>query len=187
MPAGAVPPPEATEGQFAPGPPANVSFPGGAEEQAGNVDPAQWRTSYDAFRANVQVDSTLGIPQVKFRAINELQAALDEVRQEEADGDVGEEELAERARKFAAVGEVTWEATLTDADVSAGDWTARLNLPPLPEPLELNLALDEKNPGNWQSLKAGERVRFVGRFVDYDPAVGDLVMEIRFPGQRGAR
>jgi hypothetical protein len=32
----------------------------------------------------------------------------------------------------------------------------------------------------------GDRVRFVGRFVDYDPAVGDLTAEIRFPDEQPA-
>jgi hypothetical protein len=171
VPPGAIPPPAA--------PPAEV----GAANPPG--DPEAWRTDYEAFRASIQVDSTLGEPQAKFGAIKELQAALDLVQKQDADGDVGKEELAERAKTFDAVGEFTWEGTMTDIDASSEDWTQRLNLQPLPEPLELGLFLAEKNPGNWQRFRVGDRVRFVGRFVDYDP-IGDLTAEIRFPDEQPA-
>jgi hypothetical protein len=175
FPVAAAPPAAAPPGAAPPG----AAFPELGRERPAATDRIAWRTDYEAFRANIQVDSTLDIPQVKTGAIKELEAALEEVKKEEADGDVGEEELAERARKFAAVGEFRWEATLTNASVSEDDWTAQLDLPPLPEPLSLNLFLSKENPGNWQRFKAGDRVRFIGRFVDYDPAVGDLVVEIR--------
>jgi hypothetical protein len=158
--------------------------PEGVAPPVARADPRAWRTDYEAFRANIQVDSTLGVPQVKFRSIRELQAAVDEVGKQEADGSVGEEEIAERAKKFAEVGEFIWETTLVDADVSSGDWTQRLNLAPLPEPLSITFQLQEKDPGNWQSLQTGDRVRFTGRFIDY--ATGDLIAEIRFPEDQPA-
>jgi hypothetical protein len=180
-------PPISVEANVPPG----VIPPGAAPPAEGGAatppsDPEAWRTDYEAFRANIQVDSTPGVPQAKFGSIKELQAALDLVQKQDADGDVGEDELAARAKAFAAVGEFTWEGTLTDADASSGDWTQRLNLQPLPEPLELGLFLAEENPGNWQRFRVGDRVRFVATFVDYDPAVGDLDAEIRFPDEQPA-
>jgi hypothetical protein len=144
-----------------------------------NVEPQNWRNDYAAFAMNFQpeVMSVLG----EWGALKELKAAADGVRKQEADGSAEEEELIVREKMFNEVGEFTWEATLTDADVSSGDWTERLNLPPLPEPFLISFHLDERNPGSFQNLKAGDRVRFVGRFVDYiDPAEFEVV--IRFPG-----
>jgi hypothetical protein len=45
----------------------------------------------------------------------------------------------------------------------------------------LTFVLDsERDPGRWQSLKAGDRVRFIGRFTHFDDEYG-LVAAIRFP------
>jgi hypothetical protein len=146
-------------------------------------DPAEWRTNYDAFRSAIQVDSSRGTPQVDWGPLKDLKAAVAEVEKWEATGSVGEKEQAEIKKKFDAVGEFTWEATLAEADTTGGDWTERLNLPPLPEPLSIGFILEtERDPGNWQSLKTGDRVQFVGRFIDSED--GDLIAVIRFPGEQ---
>jgi hypothetical protein len=143
-------------------------------------DKDAWRTDYEAFRASLKVDASRAVPRVNWDVVPGLKEAVDEVQKWEDFGSVGEEEYRKIAEKFNAVGEFSWEATLTDADVSAGDWTERLNLPPLPEPLTIGFVLDtERDPGNWQSLKVGDKVRFVGRFVDIEMG-SDLVVAIRF-------
>ena len=80
-----------------------------------------------------------------------------------------QENIAEIEKLLVAVGEFSWEATLTQTADQDGDWTAPLGLPPLPTPFELTFVLDsERDPGQWQSLKAGDRVRFTGRFIRFD-------------------
>jgi hypothetical protein len=151
---------------------------------SGNLQPnhlEEWRTDYEAFRALLTANASPEEPQASLSAIKELQAAADTMEQWEATGTVGEEGQLEIAAKLAEAGEFTWEATLTDAAVESGEWTDRLNLPPLPEPLAISFVLDEeRDPGNWQPLKAGDRVKFVGRFVYFEGG-DDLVAAIRFP------
>lgn len=146
------------------------------------ADRTKWRTDYNAFLANFQPDAS---GKFDLSAVKELKAAVEEVVKQEADGDVGDEELAVRAKLFEAVGEITWETTQAEADVPGGDWTARLNMPPLPQPLSIGFFLDEAKPGNWQQLKTGDRVRFTGRFVDF--VDGDLEVEIQFPDEAGGQ
>jgi hypothetical protein len=182
--------PEVPAPEGATGPPGGFSsFPPGAAFQlpggAGPAiaDPTKWKTSYEGFRANFT--SSPG-PEggISWGSLTALKEAADEVQKWEATGSVGENEKKAIAEKFAAVGEFTWEATLAEADVSSGDWTARLNLPPLPEPFSIGFKLDrERDPGNWQALKTGDRVRFIGRFTDIENG-NDIVASIRFPEQR---
>lgn len=144
-------------------------------------DNAAWRTDYDAFRANFAANGSQDLSQVNWGKLAALKDACETVTKGESAGFVGDEALQEIAAKFAAVGEVEWEATLTDADSSAGDWTDRVGLPPLAEPLAIVFVLDEDKPtGNWQHLKTSDRVRFIGRFIDFESG-GDIVVAIRFP------
>jgi hypothetical protein len=176
-PAGAIPatltgPPTIT-------PPGNGAAKG--ERIAKPKDKAGWRTDYAAFRALLEATASRESPQANWSAIKELQAAIDVVKKWEDFGSADETALREIAQKFAEVGEFTWEATLTDADVSSGDWTQRLNLPPLPAPLSIGFILDkDRDPGNWQQFKAGDRVKFIGRFIDVELGE-DVLVAIRFP------
>jgi hypothetical protein len=176
---------------FPPGTPGTTATVGvpllGGEQPArtGNLKASgkeAWRSDYDAFRATLTSNASREAPQANWSAIKELQAAADVINKWEATGSVGEDAHREIAKMFGAVGEFTWEATLTDADVSTGDWTERLNLPPLPEPLAIGFILDkERPPGNWQQFNAGDRVKFVGRFIDIEDGTS-IVAAIRFPG-----
>jgi hypothetical protein len=144
-------------------------------------DNAPWRTDYEAFRANITLDTSQRMPRTNWGELTALQEACDTVTKWEATGDVGDEAIEEIATKFAAVGEFEWEATLVDGDPSSGDWTERFNFPPVNDLIEIGFMLDTKNPtGNWQSLKSGDRVRFIGRFMDFESG-GDLIVAIRFP------
>lgn len=144
-------------------------------------DNAPWRTDYEAFRANLTLDTSQRMPRTNWGELTALQDACDTVSKWEATGSVGDDAIEEIATKFAAVGEFEWEAMVVEGDPSSGDWTERLNLPPLNNLIEIGFMLDTKNPtGNWQSLKAGDRVRFIGRFVDFESGA-DLIVAIRFP------
>lgn len=149
-------------------------------------DDAAWRTDYEAFRANISLDRSQRTTKVNWGELAALQEACDTVTKWESTGEVGDRALQEIAAKFAAVGEVEWQATLAEADTSAGDWTKRLALPPLADPLSIFFVLDEERPaGNWQKLNTGDRVRFIGRFVDFESG-GDLIVAIRFPENQPA-
>jgi hypothetical protein len=149
-------------------------------------DKSAWRTDYEAFRKILTSNASREAPQADLAAIKELKAAADTLKKWEATGSVGDEARREIDKKFEAVGEFAWEATLTDADVSSGNWTERLNLPPLPAPLSIGFMLDpEREQGNWQRFQAGDRVRFVGRFIDVENE-NDIVAAIRFPDDAAA-
>jgi hypothetical protein len=160
-----------------------IALPQNNPAAPGSADPTKWKTNYEAFRASFIPDPSPE-PQPNWGSLTALKEAADEVKKWEATGNVGQKEHAEIDKKFAAVGEFTWETTLAEADVAGGDWTKRLNLPPLPPPFSIGFTLDSKhNPGNWQALKTGDRVRFIGRFVDIEGGT-NIVAAIRFPEQR---
>jgi hypothetical protein len=164
-------------------PPSSVANPASLQDAAApdRQSPqhdVKWRTDYDAFRANFRVDPSNPLSPVDFGSLKALKEAVDEVQRREATGSVSKEEQRDFAKKFAAVGEFVWEATLADGDSATTDWTERLNLPPLPEPLTITFHVAESELPKWQQLKAGDRVRFAGRFVDVE-AGSDLIAEIR--------
>jgi hypothetical protein len=163
------------------GPAANARLVRAADPAAEAKD--KWRTNYEAFRASFRVGGSPAQPEVDFSAIPELKAAVNEVQKWEATGNVGDKEHQAIAKKFDAVGEFTWDATITDKKPVETDWTDCLDLPPLPEPMTIGFILDDKNPGNWAALKPGDRIRFVGHFVDVENGT-DLVAHIRLPDDR---
>lgn len=174
-------------------------LPTGAAQAADGSSPAQttasdqtappnfpdndpWRTSYDAFRANIIVqDRGRSGLYVEWGTLQALKQAQELHKQFSDTGSVSPENIEEIEKLLVAVGEFSWEATLTQTADQAGDWTAPLGLPPLPAPFELTFVLDsERDPGRWQSLEAGDQVRFIGRFTHIDDDYG-LVAAIRFP------
>jgi hypothetical protein len=152
----------------------------------GAKDQAAWRTDYEAFQAALTANASREFHQADLAAIQELKAAADVINKWQDAGPENEDARREIAEKLTEAGEFNWESTLTAADVTSGDWTARLNLPPLPAPLSIVFMLDQENePGNWQQFKAGDRVRFVGRFIDIRNGT-DIVAAIRFPAEAAA-
>jgi len=185
-------------GELSPASPAAISAPGApsatpvATTSAASArmtgfkpkDKAPWRTDYQAFVASVSADPSRGRAEASWAGVPALQEAANTVKKWEDFGSVGEDAHREIAQKFTDVGEFSWEATLAESDVSSGDWTDRLALPALPEPLTIDFVLDpDQDPGSWQNLKTGDRVRFIGRFMDIESG-SDLVVAIRFPGQQ---
>lgn len=141
-----------------------------------------WRTSYDAFRANITPPNR-SQPTIGWGAIEPLAAAHDTWSRH--GGSLDEAALAEVKQGLAAAGEVTWEATLVATGDESGDWTEALGLPPLPEPLTIRFILDpEQEPGPWQKLQSGEPVQFVGRFFEFPDANG-ITVAIRFVPRPG--
>jgi hypothetical protein len=140
-----------------------------------------WRTSYDAFRANIHVqDQGRGNYAFQWGPMQALQHAYEVNKRWEDSGDVGQEALAEIGAALDAVGEVNWEATLKAVPAADGDWSEALELPALPEPWELTFMLDEQqDPAVLATLKPGDRVRFTGRFEAFDDS-NSIVVPIRF-------
>jgi hypothetical protein len=150
----------------APAEPQASTRPIAAGIQPGDED---WRTSYDAFRANIKPASNRSLIEVDWGDLHALKQAHDTLLRLESAGSIDEAGLAEISQLLDAVGEVNWETTLTDTSDQHGDWTRPLGLPMLPEPLGISFILDpERDPGPWQNLKAGDRVQFIGRFYSLD-------------------
>jgi hypothetical protein len=66
------------------------------------------------------------------------------------------------------IGEFSWEVTVAKPVAADANWTEVLGLAPLPEPLKIELRLDDqRGAGRWQHLQVGDRVRFVGRLIGF--------------------
>jgi hypothetical protein len=144
------------------------------------TNPANWRTSYEAFRANL-VAPDGALQTMSFGPMTEVQQAYETIMRE-----VGTGNVQEIQRSLSAAGEVTWEATLTGTPDEQGDWFNALGLAQPPEPIEIGLMLDtERDPGPWQNLKVGDRVRFVGRFATFEDE-NTIVLAIRLANEQPA-
>ncbi|MGD9633942.1 MAG: hypothetical protein AB7G28_12250 [Pirellulales bacterium] len=162
--------------------PAAATLPAAQGMAADSAGSEAWRTNYEAFRANIKVQKR-GSEMYSFEwgPMTAFGNAYQTNKRWEEYGSVGPEQMAEITAALTAIGEVQWEATLQQDPPTDGDWTAALAMPPLPEPWEFSYVLDTKNdPGPWQQLKAGDRVRFTGRFDGFDETYG-IVLAIRFP------
>jgi hypothetical protein len=128
-----------------------------------------WRTSYDAFLANITPVSSRSGMEFDWGELQLLQQAHQRLEQMKAAGELDEAGLTEVGQKLKEAGEVHWEATLASAVDPAGDFTAALGLPPLPAPLKLRFIADpDTEIGPWQNLVAGQQVRFTGWFLGLD-------------------
>jgi hypothetical protein len=157
-----------TDPRAAQPPPINTpDMPNASTGQPGNEP---WRTSYEAFRANFAVQPTAdGQYQVDWGQLHALKNAHD--MQVSADGrqQVGREEAEALGKQLLEMGELQWEATLTDAEVVEGNLTPRLGLPPLPEPLHLEFAVGSEWTGrSFEDFKPGERVRFIAQITEFN-------------------
>jgi hypothetical protein len=152
-----------------------------SDEPAAEPPPAEsWPTSYEAFRANFSVEQRDGRPQVDWGTLRTLQQVHDVLYNADGQSHVpGPLEATNLALQMASVGEFTWEAELTRPVADDDEWADRLDLPPLPEPLSLQLVLDQDS-GDWQRLRVGDRVRLTGRFTAFAGQY-KIVAAIRFP------
>lgn len=148
--------------------------------------PESWATSYEAFRANFTVQPQGGGYQVNWGTLVGLQMVHDALYG--ADGKArtpGPLQAAVLGAQLAALGEFSWEARLTEPPADDTDWADRLDLPPLPAPLSLELVLDS-NSGDWQRLRPGSRVHLTGHFVAFAGQY-KIVAAIRFPDRSRTR
>jgi hypothetical protein len=147
-------------------------------------DNAPWRTDYEAFRNHFTASAAASRdePKSEWGEFDFLRQAKDLSWDLQELVDTNPASYKRLAELFQSMGEFSWEATLTDAEIGDdSSWTNRLDLPQLPGPIYLDLVLDnERGAGNWQALKAGDRVRFNGRFAAFE---GEeiLIVAIRFP------
>lgn len=138
------------------------------------ADPSEWRTSYDAFLANVTVVmSELEGPQIDWGGLEELRAAA-----AMAAGSplyrLSDQEVAESQAAIAAtlerMGQVSWEAPLQNVHPQREGTIIEFDLRALPEPLQLTFVLDDHSDINhWVQLPIGEPVQFVGHFEIESP------------------
>jgi hypothetical protein len=159
-------------------PPANASPIDARPVQPANLpDQAAWRTSFDAFRGNLTATRTDTGWQLSWGEMTTLQQAHD---QSVAAGDPRSREAASFAASLAALGDVTWEATLAEQPNEQTDWSKALGLT-LPEPFKLITQLDgERGAGQWGRFFPGDHVKFIGRFVGFE-GYGGIKLALRFP------
>jgi hypothetical protein len=148
------------------------------------LPPESWPSNYDAFRANFTVEPRGDQYQVNWGSLGALQQVHDAMYSADGSSQVpGPLQAAGLVAQLASVGEFTWETRLTKRGAGDRQWAERLDLPPLPAPLSLELVLDHDS-GNWQRLRVGDRVRLTGRFIAFAGQY-KIVAAIRFPD--GAR
>ncbi len=129
--------------------------------------PDSWRTSYGGFLANFTVRHRGESYQVDWGTLVPLQQVHDSLYDQDGNAVVpGPLQAVGLVAQLAAVGEFTWEAELTEVPGDGSNWAECLDLPPLPEPLSLELVLA---PGgsDGQRLRRGGRVSVTGHFVAF--------------------
>jgi hypothetical protein len=141
-------------------------------------DQQPWRTSFAAFVAQLKPERTETGWQLSWGDLTALKQAHDEAIAM-ATGPRGRD-IAVSPPSYDALGEVTWEATLTQQPDVQTDWTKALGLN-LPEPFKLTCELDnERGTGDWRRFFPSDHVKFVGRFVGFE-GDGGMHLSIRFP------
>ncbi len=149
-----------------------------------------WRTSYDAFRSNLlRTPEGVLANRESWEGMNLLQS-LDprEPRRgepvSEPEGDSSAIDEFQSVDALSDVGEFVWEANISGEVSGDANWAEMFQLPPMLEPFQIEFRLDqERGAGNWQQLKTGDRVRFIGRFIGFKgPYV--WVAAIRFPAEQ---
>jgi hypothetical protein len=130
------------------------------------TDAQPWRTSFDAFRANLNPTRTDSGWQLNWGDLAALRDAHDS--------------RAPSPELLDAIGEFAWEATLSTQPDGQIDWAKSLGLA-LPEPYHLVCQLDgERGAGQWRRFFPGDRVKFAGRFIGFEGEAG-IRVAIRFP------
>ena len=145
-----------------------------------------WRTDYEIFRANFvggrdgvisaveQWPGVVRMQELSIQAKNSYDQLVGRAGGMTPTSFLPMAELEE-------VGEFEWEATVAQPVANDAAWTEVLSLPPLPEPLKIELRLDEeRGAGQWQQLQVGDRVRFIGRLIGF-AGESVWVAAIRFP------
>ncbi|HEY4721991.1 MAG TPA: hypothetical protein VII92_09105, partial [Anaerolineae bacterium] len=153
------------------------------------LDDEPWRTDYEAFRANFSVQE-LGEGQYevdwgKLQSLEQANALIENIQNIVNSGSApSPAEIANLTKVLEDVGEFSWETTLIDAELKGEVWNDRLNLSPMPKPLALVFVLDKLlNRTDPNQFKAGDQVRFIGRFIAVANKY-EIVAAIRFPDEQ---
>ncbi len=155
-----------------------------ASSSDAQVDPTQWATSYDAFRANFKFESNeSGAKVLGWGQLHDLKAASEaaSTKPNRPARDAEAAPAPNPAEALARVGEVHWEGPLvraTKAKSAGGDNEVEFRLAALPRPMKLRFLLDpQESFDDWSKLTSSEEVRFVGRFESVRPRV--MVLRVR--------
>jgi hypothetical protein len=201
--AGAAPPAGAPPGYGPPGaqgqPPAMALNAPRDHNTALMPDAAAWRTDFKAFAANLSAAKG-GEDQkwvVQFGELNDLKAAYEAAyamghalgHNAPLGAKIAPLMMAGQAYGMAAakLGEVTWHTTIA-APIEPGAAGIKHDLK-MPEPRAITLAVDEGDVGDFRRFKAGDRVKFIGRFYDLGGGgeTPHITLHVRFPDdQTGA-
>lgn len=147
-------------------------------QPANLVDQAPWRTSFDAFRANLAPTRTENGWQLNWGELTALKQAHDQATAGATDA--RGRDLTAATPSLDSLGQFTWEAGLSQQPDEQTDWSKALGLA-LPEPFKLICQLDnERGPGEWRRFFPGDHVKFIGRFVGFE-GEGGIQIAIRFP------
>jgi hypothetical protein len=142
-------------------------------------DQQPWRTSFDAFRANVVPARTDNGWQISWGELTALQQAHDQAVPPTQYARGGE---PPPAPSLDSLGEVAWEVALSEQPDVQTDWSKALGLT-LPEPCRIICELDnERGPGEWRRFFPGDRVKIIGRFTGFE-GDGGIHLAIRFPDE----
>jgi hypothetical protein len=197
LPPGAAPPGGAPPGYSPPGaqgqPPIAALNAPRDHNTAMMPDAAAWRTDFNAFAANLSA-AKVGEDQkwvVQFGELNDLKAAYEAAyamghalgQNAPVGAKFGQLMMAGQAYAMAAakLGEVTWQTTIA-APIESGAAGIKHDLK-LQEPLAISLAVDDGDVGDYHRFKAGDRVKFIGRFYDLGGGgeTPHITLHVRFP------
>jgi hypothetical protein len=167
------------------GNPGFLGGPGGGDGNArpidggpeGAIDRTQWRTSYQAFRANIiahqGADGNLAVEWGELADLGQMNEAAQASRRDGGDPyGSNVSTIAER------IGDVQWEAAFDGMEPpQEGSQEVRFALPPVAAPLKLRFLIYESEADQWSALRTGEQVRFAGRFEIATP--GEIIVRVR--------
>jgi hypothetical protein len=152
----------------------NASSTDGPE---GPIDRSQWRTSYQAFRANIiaqqGADGNLAIEWGELADLRQMNETAEASLRDGSDRNgTNVRQIAER------IGEVQWEGQFESLEAPVeGNQEVRFALPPVAAPLKLRFLIDERDADQWSALRTGETVRFAGRLEIAKP--GEINVLVR--------
>jgi hypothetical protein len=149
-------------------------------QPANMPDEQPWRTSFDAFRAQLKSERTDAGWKLSWGDLAPFEQAYNQAVAPV--GASGPRDMQPIVSALVALGEFTWEVPLTQQPDENTDWSKALGLT-LPEPFQLICKLDEeRGPGDWRRFFPGDRVKIIGRFTGFK-GEGGMRIQIRFPDE----
>ena len=127
--------------------------------------PAQWASTYDAFRANfTSTGSEGGAASIDWGHLADLRA-MNEAAAEFARGSSADPNRIQISEIADRLGEVRWQGMFLRVEPQeSGGPVVVFNYMPLPEPLKIRFIADESEANSFSELQRGQIVAFTGRF-----------------------